>query len=162
QPSAHDVVPERIVAGTFAYAAAMTRGEITVHRARTEHLEIALDKLVQAGATVGQLDDGFRVQCDRRPRAVDVVTLPYPGFPTDLQPAVIALEAVSDGMSMITENVFEARFAFCDELSRLGADLRTDGHHVVVRGRDELSGASVRASDLRAGAGLVPAGRVAD
>jgi UDP-N-acetylglucosamine 1-carboxyvinyltransferase len=158
----HETVRDRIVAGTFAVGAVMTQGDVTVLGGRSEHLEIALDKLTSAGATVTELEGGFRVQCDRRPRAVDVVTLPYPGFPTDLQPAVIALEAVSDGMSMITENVFEARFAFCDELSRLGADLRTDGHHVVVRGRDELSGAPVRASDIRAGAGLVLAGLVAE
>jgi UDP-N-acetylglucosamine 1-carboxyvinyltransferase len=161
-PGYHETVRDRIVAGTFAFGAVMTQGDVTVRGGRSEHLEIALDKLVTAGATVTDLEGGFRVSCDRRPKAVDVVTLPYPGFPTDLQPAVIALEAVSDGMSMITENVFEARFAFCDELSRLGADLRTDGHHVVVRGREELSGAPVRASDIRAGAGLVLAGLVAE
>jgi UDP-N-acetylglucosamine 1-carboxyvinyltransferase len=161
-PVPHETVRDRIVAGTFAVGAVMTLGDVTVLGGRSEHLEIALDKLTTAGATVTELEGGFRVRCDRRPRAVDVVTLPYPGFPTDLQPAVIALEAVSDGMSMITENVFEARFAFCDELSRLGADLRTDGHHVVVRGRDELSGAPVRSSDIRAGAGLVLAGLVAE
>jgi UDP-N-acetylglucosamine 1-carboxyvinyltransferase len=158
----HETVRDRIVAGTFAVGAVMTQGDVTVRGGRSEHLEIALDKLSTAGATVTELEGGFRVQCETRPKAVDVVTLPYPGFPTDLQPAVIALEAVSEGMSMITENVFEARFAFCDELSRLGADLRTDGHHVVVRGREQLSGAPVRASDIRAGAGLVLAGLVAE
>ena len=92
---------------------------------------------------------------DRRPRAVDVVTLPYPGFPTDLQPMVLALNAVAEGAAMVTENVFEARFMFVDELVRLGADVRTDGHHAVVRGREQLSAAPVRATDIRAGAGLV-------
>ncbi|HSP38772.1 MAG TPA: UDP-N-acetylglucosamine 1-carboxyvinyltransferase [Frankiaceae bacterium] len=161
-PAPHETVRDRIVAGTFAVGAVMTQGDVTVLGGRSEHLEIALDKLTTAGATVSELKGGFRVRCDDRPKSVDVVTLPYPGYPTDLQPAVIALEAVSDGISMITENVFEARFAFCDELSRLGADLRTDGHHVVVRGRKQLSGAPVRASDIRAGAGLVMAGLVAD
>jgi UDP-N-acetylglucosamine 1-carboxyvinyltransferase len=161
-PTPHETVRDRIVAGTFAVGAVMTQGDVTVKGGRSEHLEIALDKLTTAGATVTELEGGFRVRCDSRPKSVDVVTLPYPGYPTDLQPAVIAMEAVSDGMSMITENVFEARFAFCDELSRLGADLRTDGHHVVVRGRDQLSGAPVRASDIRAGAGLVLAGLVAE
>jgi UDP-N-acetylglucosamine 1-carboxyvinyltransferase len=162
QPSTHDVVADRIVAGTFAYAAAMTRGEVSVHRARTEHLEIALDKLVQAGAQVEQLDDGFTVRGDRRPRAVDVVTLPYPGFPTDLQPMAIALNAIADGVAFVTENIFEGRFMFIDELVRLGADVRTDGHHAIVRGRERLSGAPVRATDIRAGAALVLAGLVAD
>ena len=162
RPSQHDVVADRIVAGTFAYAAAMTRGEITVHRARTEHLEIALDKLVQAGAEVEQHDDGFTVRCDRRPRAVDVVTLPYPGFPTDLQPTAIAMNAIADGVAFVTENIFEGRFMFIDELVRLGADVRTDGHHAIVRGRESLSGAPVRATDIRAGAALVLSGLVAE
>jgi UDP-N-acetylglucosamine 1-carboxyvinyltransferase len=162
QPHAHAVVPDRLVAGTFAFAAAMTRGDIAVHAARSEHLEIALDKLTQAGAVVTQLEDGFRVRCEIRPKAVDVVTLPYPGFPTDLQPMAIALNSVADGVAFVTENVFEGRFMFVDELVRLGADVRTDGHHAIVRGHEQLSGAPVRATDVRAGAALVLAGLVAD
>ena len=162
RPAHHDVVPDRIVAGTYAFAAAMTRGDIAVHGARAEHLEIALDKLVQVGAVVTQLEDGFRVRCDVRPKAVDVVTLPYPGFPTDLQPMAIALNAVADGVAFVTENIFEGRFMFIDELVRLGADVRTDGHHAIVRGRERLSGAPVRATDIRAGAGLVLAGLLAE
>jgi UDP-N-acetylglucosamine 1-carboxyvinyltransferase len=162
RPAHHDVVPDRIVAGTYAFAAAMTRGDVAVHGAHAEHLEIALDKLVQARAVVSQLEDGFRVRCDVQPKAVDVVTLPYPGFPTDLQPMAIALNAVADGVAFVTENIFEGRFMFIDELVRLGADVRTDGHHAIVRGRDRLSGAPVRATDIRAGAGLVLAGLVAD
>ena len=162
QGAHHDVVPDRIVAGTYAFAAAMTQGDIAVHGARAEHLEIALDKLLQAGAAVSALDDGFRVRCDVRPKAVDIVTLPYPGFPTDLQPMAIALNAIADGVAFVTENIFEGRFMFIDELVRLGADVRTDGHHAIVRGRDRLSGAPVRATDIRAGAGLVLAGLVAD
>lgn len=161
-PSAHDVVPDRIVAGTFAFAAAMTRGDVSVHQARPDHLEIALDKLMQAGAIVTQLEDGFRVRCDDRPKAVDVVTLPFPGFPTDLQPMAIAMNSVADGVAFVTENIFEGRFMFIDELVRLGADVRTDGHHAIVRGRERLSGAPVRATDIRAGAGLVLAGLVAE
>jgi UDP-N-acetylglucosamine 1-carboxyvinyltransferase len=99
---------------------------------------------------------------DDRPKSFDVVTLPYPGLATDLQPQAIALLAVADGTSMITENLFEARFMFCDEIARMGADVRTDGHHAVVRGRERLSGAPVRATDIRAGVGLVIAGLVAD
>lgn len=161
-PTMHAAVPDRIVAGTYAIGAVMTQGDVRLRNARMDHLDIALDKLVTAGAGVEEKPDGFRIWCDARPRAVDVVTLPYPGFPTDLQPAVIALASVSDGVAMITENVFEGRFMFIDELTRLGADARTDGHHAVVRGRPRLSGAPVRATDIRAGAALVLAGLVAD
>ncbi|NQU36153.1 MAG: UDP-N-acetylglucosamine 1-carboxyvinyltransferase, partial [Actinobacteria bacterium] len=155
-------VPDRIVAGTWAVAAAITGGDVMVKAARASDLEIALDKLVTAGAHVEVSDQGFRVTMDRRPRAVDVVTLPYPGFPTDLQPQFIALNAIAEGAAMVTENLFEARFRFVQELRRLGADVRTDGHHALVRGTDRLSGAPVEATDVRAGAGLVLAGLVAD
>jgi UDP-N-acetylglucosamine 1-carboxyvinyltransferase len=161
-PTTHRTVPDRIVAGTFAIAAVMTRGDITIRNARSEHLELALDKLNTAGADIEVLGDGFRVSMDRRPVAVDVVTLPYPGFPTDLQPLAIALASIADGAAFVTENIFEGRFMFIDELVRLGADVRTDGHHAVVRGKPALSGAPVRATDIRAGAGLVLAGLVAD
>jgi UDP-N-acetylglucosamine 1-carboxyvinyltransferase len=161
-PTTHVAVPDRIVAGTWAVGAAMTRGDVTVRGARPQDIEIVLAKLETAGARVEWLDHGFRVAIDDRPRAVDVVTLPYPGFPTDLQPMVMALNAIADGAAMVTENVFEGRFMFVNELARLGAEIRTDGHHAVVRGRERLSGAPVRATDIRAGAGLVLAGLVAD
>ena len=161
-PAEHVVVPDRIVVGTFAIGAVTTQGDVTIRNARPEHLELVLYKLEQAGAFVETGAGTVRIAMDGRPRAVDVVTLPYPGFPTDLQPQVMALESVSDGAAMITENVFEARFMFVDELSRLGADVRTDGHHAVVRGRERLSGAPVRATDVRAGAALVLAGLVAE
>ncbi len=161
-PTTHVTVPDRIVAGTFAMAAVMTRGDVTVHGARPEHLEILLDKLATSGATVMGMDDGFRVTMETRARAVDVVTLPYPGFPTDFLSMIIGLNAVAEGTAMVTENVFEGRFRFIQELVRLGADIRTDGHHAVVRGRPVLSGAPVVATDIRAGAGLVLAGLVAD
>jgi UDP-N-acetylglucosamine 1-carboxyvinyltransferase len=162
QPAAHDAVADRIVAGTWAMAALATRGDVTVRGANAAHLEIALDKIAQAGGEVEVLADGFRVTMDRRPKSFDVVTLPYPGLATDLQPQAIAALAVADGTAMITENLFEARFMFCDEIARMGADVRTDGHHAVVRGRERLSGAPVRATDIRAGVGLVIAGLVAD
>ncbi len=161
-PATHTTVPDRIVAGTWAFAAALTRGDVLIRNARAADLEIALDKLTSAGASVEPADDGFRVALEGRARAVDVVTLPYPGFPTDLQPMVVALAAVSEGTAMVTENVFEARFMFANEMARLGADIKVDGHHAVVRGRPLLSGAPVRATDIRAGAGLVLAGLVAD
>jgi UDP-N-acetylglucosamine 1-carboxyvinyltransferase len=162
RPATHDAVADRIVAGTWAMAALATQGDITVRGANADHLKIALDKVVQAGGEVEVLGDGFRVAMDRRPRSFDVVTLPYPGLATDLQPQAIAALSVADGTAMITENLFEARFMFCDEISRMGADVRTDGHHAVVRGRPALSGAPVRATDIRAGVGLVIAGLVAD
>jgi UDP-N-acetylglucosamine 1-carboxyvinyltransferase len=162
RPTTHEIVPDRIVAGTWAFAAAMTRGDVTVHNARAEHLEIALDKLQTAGARVEAVDDGFRVVQEARPVAVDAVTLPYPGLATDLQPLVMALNSVADGAAMITENIFEGRFVFASELARLGAHVRTDGHHAVVRGVERLSGAPVRASDIRAGAALTLAGLVGD
>ena len=162
RPVEHATVPDRIVAGTWAFAAAIAGGDLVVDRARANHLDIALDKMAAAGATVDVMEDGFRVYVDRRLEAFDVVTLPYPGFPTDLQPFAMALAAVSEGTAMITENVFEARFMFAQELARLGADLRTDGHHAVVRGRAALSGAPVVAHDIRAGAALVLAGLAAE
>jgi UDP-N-acetylglucosamine 1-carboxyvinyltransferase len=162
RPTTHDAVADRIVAGTWALATLATRGDVTVRRANAGHLEIALDKVAQAGGDVEVLADGFRVAIDDRPKSFDVVTLPYPGLATDLQPQAIAALAVADGTAMITENLFEARFMFCDEIARMGADVRTDGHHAVVRGRERLSGAPVRATDIRAGVGLVIAGLVAD
>ncbi|MGY2084637.1 UDP-N-acetylglucosamine 1-carboxyvinyltransferase [Blastococcus sp. SYSU DS0539] len=162
QPVEYSTVPDRIVAGTWAIGAVMTRGDVVVERAVAEHLTVALDKLVDAGATVEALPDGIRVAMDGRPRCVDVVTLPFPGFPTDLQPMAVALAAVSTGTALITENVFEGRFMFVNELVRLGADVRIDGHHAVVRGRERFSSAPVLATDIRAGAGLVLAGLCSD
>lgn len=161
-PVVHDTVADRIVAGTWAVAAAITQGSVRVRGADAHHLDVALDRLVTAGADVQIADDGFTVAMDARPKAVDIVTLPYPGFPTDLQPQFIALNAIADGAALVTENLFEARFRFVQELARLGADVRTDGHHALVRGRAGLSGAPVEATDIRAGAGLVLAGLVAE
>ncbi len=158
----HDAVPDRIVAGTWAMAAVATRGDITVRGGVAEHLRIALDKVAQAGAEIELVEGGFRVAQTERPSSFDVVTLPYPGLATDLQPQAIAALSVADGTAMITENLFEARFMFCDEIARMGADVRTDGHHAVVRGRERLSAAPVRATDIRAGAGLVIAALVAE
>ncbi len=160
--TAHRVVGDRIVAATWGIAAAMTRGDVTVRGVSPDHLSLVLNKLVDAGAKVDRFADGFRVCQDGRPEAINVSTLPYPGFPTDLQPMVIGLAAVAEGMSVVTENVFEARFRFVEEMVRLGADARTDGHHAVIRGVELLSSAPVWSSDIRAGAGLVLAGLVAD
>jgi UDP-N-acetylglucosamine 1-carboxyvinyltransferase len=162
RPVRHTTVGDRIVGGTWAFAAAMTRGDVTVRGVRPEFLEIALDKVISAGGSVQTGDGSFRVRMDDRPKAVDIVTLPYPGFATDLLPMALGMAAVSEGASLITENIFDGRFMFVNEMVRLGADIRTDGHHAVVRGRERLSGAPVRATDIRAGAGLVIAGLCAD
>jgi UDP-N-acetylglucosamine 1-carboxyvinyltransferase len=162
QPTTHRVIGDRIVAATWGIAAAMTRGEVRVRGVNPKHLSLVLDKLRSAGSQVTMEADGFRIVQEGRPTAVNYATLPYPGFPTDLQPMAIGLAAVADGTSMITENVFEARFRFVEEMIRLGADARTDGHHAVVRGIPQLSSAPVWSSDIRAGAGLVLAGLVAD
>ncbi|GAA1274491.1 UDP-N-acetylglucosamine 1-carboxyvinyltransferase [Pseudonocardia aurantiaca] len=162
QPTTHRVIGDRIVGATWAFAAAMTRGSVTVRGVDPHHLDLVLDKLRTAGADTTIGNQEFTVRMDGRPRAVDFVTLPYPGFATDLQPMAIAVSAVAEGTSMITENVFEARFRFVDEMVRLGADARTDGHHAVVRGVERLSSAPVWASDIRAGAGLVLAALCAD
>jgi UDP-N-acetylglucosamine 1-carboxyvinyltransferase len=161
-PVSYTTVPDRIVAGTWAIGAVMTRGDVVIERAVADHLTVALDKLTDAGAVVEVLPEGFRVAMHERPRCVDVVTLPFPGFPTDLQPMAVALAAVSTGTALITENVYDGRFMFVNELVRLGADIRIDGHHAVVRGRERLSSAPVVATDIRAGAGLVLAGLVSD
>ena len=158
----HSTLPDRIVTGTWAFAAAMTQGDITIVGGRADHLEIPLDKLVSAGAVVTSTADGFRVKMDHRPFAIDVSTLPYPGFPTDLQPMAISLNAIATGSAIVTENVFEARFMFVNELRRLGANITVDGHHAAISGVPLLSGAPVMATDIRAGAGLVLAALVAD
>ena len=161
KPVSHRVVSDRIVAGTWAIAAVMTQGDLTISGVPPQYLALPLEKLQTAGARVESGGDTIRVRMNERSQCVDIVTLPYPGFPTDLQPQFIALNAIGQGASLVTENLFEARFRFVQELARLGADVRTDGHHALIRGREALSGAPVEATDIRAGAGLVLAGLVA-
>jgi UDP-N-acetylglucosamine 1-carboxyvinyltransferase len=161
-PTIHATVPDRILAGTWAFAAVITQGDITINNARAEHLELPLEKITAAGAVVTRFDNGFRVRMDHRPKAVDVATLPYPGFPTDLQPMIIAMNAISEGSAIVTENVFEGRFMFVNELSRLGAKIHVEGHHASIAGVAQLSGAPVMATDIRAGVGLVLAGLVSE
>ena len=161
-PTSHETIPDRIVAGTWAFAAAMTCGDITIKGGRAGDLELPLEKLTSAGAIVTSTEGGFRVRMDSRPHSIDVSTLPYPGFPTDLQPMVISLNAIADATAIVTENVFEGRFMFVNELIRLGAQISIDGHHAAIRGVEQLSGAPVAATDIRAGAGLVLAGLVSE
>ena len=161
-PTSHRTITDRIIAGTWAFAAAMTQGDITIHGARADHMEVMLDKLASAGAIITSTADGVRVKMDHRPKAIDVATLPYPGFATDLLPFIIAMNSVAEGHAIVTENVFESRFMFVNELARLGAQITVDGHHASIDGIPQLSGAPVEASDIRAGAGLVLAALVAE
>ena len=162
RPTNHEVIGDRIVAGTWAYAAVMTQGDITVSGIAPRHLHLPLSKLRSAGADIETYENGFRVRMNERPKSVDYQTLPFPGFPTDLQPMAIGLSAIADGTAVITENVFESRFRFVDEMLRLGADAQVDGHHVVIRGQEKLSSTDVWSSDIRAGAGLVLSAFCAD
>lgn len=162
RPVEHRVVGDRIAAGTYAFAAALTGGDVLVRGIDPDHLRMVLDTLRAAGADVRPEPGALRVTGAGRPRSVDIATLPYPGFPTDLQPFALVLDAVATGSAMVTENMFEARFHTAQELARLGADVRVDGHHALVRGRERLSAAPVVGSDIRAAAALVLAGLVAD
>lgn len=162
EPVRHRVIPDRVEAGTFAIAACATGGEIMLEGARPDHLDLVLAKLSEVGADILATAGGISVGLPARPRAADFVTLPYPGFPTDLQPQMMALLSLADGTSIATENVFESRFMFVDELNRMGADIRTEGHHAVLRGVERLSSAPVRALDIRAGAAMVIAALAAD
>jgi UDP-N-acetylglucosamine 1-carboxyvinyltransferase len=162
EPVEHTVIPDRIEAGTWACAAAATRGDVVLQSARADHLDLLLSKLADGGAEVAVTDNGLRVRADERLGAIDFVTLPYPGIATDFQPILLALLATANGTSIATENVFEGRFLYVDELRRMGADIRTEGHHAVIRGVDRLSAAPVRALDIRAGAAMVIAGLCAD
>ena len=157
----HSVLPDRIETGSFLVAALMTRGDVTVTHAAPHTLDIVLDKLREAGATVQTGDDWIRVSIDKRPKAVSVRTVPHPGFPTDMQAQFMALDTIAEGTGRITETIFENRFMHVPELQRLGANITVDGHTAVVTGVEALSGANVMATDLRASASLVIAGLVA-
>ncbi len=157
----HFVLPDRIETGSFLVAALMTRGDVTVTHAAPHTLDIVLDKLREAGATVQTGDDWIRVSIDKRPKAVSVRTVPHPGFPTDMQAQFMAMDTIAEGTGRITETIFENRFMHVPELQRLGANITVDGHTAVVTGVQELSGANVMATDLRASASLVIAGLVA-
>lgn len=158
----HTIVPDRIEAGTYAIAAVATQGDVTLVDCEPSHLELPLMKLEDAGADVTRGEERVRVRMDRRPTTLDLVTLPFPGFPTDLQPPMMVLLSQARGSSILTENVFESRFLFVDELNRMGAHIRVEGHHAVIRGVEQLSGAPVRSPDIRAGAALVLGGLCAD
>lgn len=158
----HRVIPDRIEAGTYMVAAAITNGDVVLNNVIPEHLEPVIAKLKEAGVQIKVNEDSVRVQGNGRPKAVDIKTMPYPGFPTDMQPQLMALMAVADGTSIITETIFENRFKHVSELRRMGADIKLEGNTAIIRGVPTLTGAYVEASDLRAGASLVLAALVAE
>lgn len=160
--ASHAVLPDRVVAATFLAAAGLAGGEVVVEDARADHMDMLLRKLSAMGVTIEQRPEGLAATANRRLRSVDVATLPYPGVATDYKPFLVTMLTVSDGVGIVSENLFAGRFRYIDELRRMGADVRTEGHHAVVRGMPGLSSARVRATDIRAGAALVLAGLVAD
>ena len=162
EPANHRVVPDRLEAGTYALAGAISGGEVTIKDCVPDHLRMELRKMVAAGCEVTTGDDWIKVVGPERAQPVDFATLPYPGFHTDMHPQMVAFLATADGTSIITENVYAARFRYVGELNRMGADITTDGQHVVVRGVGELSGCEVDGCDIRAAAALVLAGIAAD
>src|SRR5205814_2665279 len=158
----HTVIADRIEAATFLAAVGVAGGEITLDGARADHMDMLIDKLGEMGMRVSPTSGGLWAQAKGRLRSVDVSTLPYPGIATDYKPLFVALLAVAEGVGIVTENLFSGRFRYVDELVRMGADIRTEGHHAVVLGRPRLSGAPVRAPAIRASAALVVAALGAD
>jgi len=159
--AAHEVIPDRIEAATYAIATAATGGEVQLREARADHMRAVLDKLSDAGVKIERERTGLRVRRNGRLKPVDITTLPYAGFPTDAQAQMMALMSVTPGISIITERIFESRFMHVSELARLGADIEIEGPSAIVKGGKPLSGAPVMASDLRASAALVIAGLAA-
>jgi UDP-N-acetylglucosamine 1-carboxyvinyltransferase len=157
----HAIIADRIEAGTYAVAAAMTKSDLTLTHARPDTMGAIIDKLIQSGAEIDARCDSLRVRMKNRPKSVDIITAPYPAFPTDMQAQFMALNAISNGVGKLTENIFENRYMHVPELCRMGADIETDGNIALIKGVETLMGATVMATDLRASASLVIAGLVA-
>lgn len=160
--SEYSIIPDQIEAGTFMLAAAATKGDVLIKNVIPKHLEAITAKLVEIGAEVEEFDDAVRVIAKKRLGSTHVKTLPYPGFPTDMQPQIATLLALSEGTSIVTESIFENRFKYVDELSRMGASITVEGNTAVINGTEGFTGAFVSAPDLRAGAALVTAGLAAE
>ena len=154
----YSIIPDQIEAGTFMFAAAATKGDITVLNVIPKHLEATTAKLIEMGCEVEEFDDAVRVVATKRLKSTHVKTLPYPGYPTDMQPQIGVALALSEGTSVITESIFENRFKYLDELARMGAIVKIEGNSATIEGVEKLSGARISAPDLRAGAALVIAG----
>jgi len=159
----YEIIPDRIVTGTLLLAGAITRGDVTVKRCRPEHLDALLDKLVECGVVTTVGDDWIRAQAGGIAGGTDILTAPYPGFPTDLQPQMVGFLCTCPGTSVVEESIFNARFSYVNELARMGADVKVtmESNAAVIKGPKQLSGAPVEAPDIRAGAGLVVAGLAA-
>ena len=162
RPVRHHTVPDRIQAATYLAAAAVSRGELDVLGIRPDDMTMLLDRFADMGVLLDPIEDGLRVSAPERLRSIDIATLPYPGIATDYKPLIITMLSVADGVGIVTENLYPGRFRYVEELQRLGADITTTGHHAVVRGVPRLSGAPVRAHDIRAGAAMVVAGLAAE
>ena len=158
----YTIIPDRIEAGTYMVAVAMTGGDIYIENAISEHLKPVIAKLNEAGVKIEEDIDGIRDSCNKHPKAIDIKTLPYPGFPTDMQAQFMAMLTIADGTGLVTETVFENRFMHVDELKRMGACIKVDGRTSIVEGVPSLNGCQVKATDLRAGAAMVLAGLVAN
>ncbi|MDO5572531.1 MAG: UDP-N-acetylglucosamine 1-carboxyvinyltransferase [bacterium] len=158
----YSVIPDQIEAGTFMFAAAVTKGDIMIKNVIPKHLESISAKLIEIGCEVEEFDDAVRVVCSKRLRHTQVKTLPYPGFPTDMQPQIGVALALSEGTSIVTESIFENRFKYVDELSCMGANIKVEGNTAIIEGVSKYTGAKISAPDLRAGAALVLAGLAAD
>lgn len=158
----HRVIPDRIEASTYLAAVGIAGGEITLVGARPDHMDMLCNKMGEMGLRTSNDPDGLWAMAQRQLQAVDVSTLPYPGVATDYKPFLVSMLALSEGVSIVTENLFAGRFKYVDELVRMGADIRTESHHAVIRGKRRLSGAPVKAHDIRAGAALVVAALAAD
>jgi UDP-N-acetylglucosamine 1-carboxyvinyltransferase len=157
----HEVINDRVQAATYIAAVAVTGGDVFVRGARAEHMEMLLNRYAEMGVSITPQSDGLRVVATNRLRSIDFATLPYPGIATDYKPLLVGMLSVASGTGIATENLYPGRFRYVDELQKLGADIRIDGHHAVIRGVEQLVGASVNAPDIRAGAALVVAGLVA-
>lgn len=158
----YSIIPDQIEAGTFMFAAAATKGDVTVKNVIPKHLEATTAKLLEIGCEVEEFDDAVRVVAKRRLKSTQVKTLPYPGYPTDMQPQIGVVLALASGTSTITESIFENRFKYLDELARMGANIKVEGNSATIEGVEKLSGARVSAPDLRAGAALCIAGLATD
>lgn len=162
QLSSYSVIPDQIEAGTFMVAAVATQGDVIVNNCIPKHMEPITAKLIEAGATIEETETSIRVKMDTKPNAINVKTMPYPGFPTDMQPQICTLATIANGTSMIIENIWESRFQYTDELAKMGANISAHASTAIVKGVDSLYGSPVKCHDLRAGASMIIAGLVAD
>lgn len=162
QRSSYSIIPDQIETGTFMVAAAVTKGDVLIKNCIPKHMEPVTAKLIEAGATVEEFESSIRVSMNRKPSAFSLKTMPYPGFPTDMQPQMSILLCVCDGTGMIVENIWESRFQYTDELAKMGADISAHGTTAIIKGVDKLYAAPVKSHDLRAGAAMIIAGLVAE